>query len=230
MSNLIGIGLYTPAEASRLLAIPASKISRWLRGHHTNNHEYSALWSPEVDIGDGHIYLGFRDLMETRIADKFIRCGVSAQRVRSAILLAREIIKEDRPLSTNQFRTDGRSIFLRIVDTDDHGEERERLLNLFRSQYEFQQVIEPLLKTIEFDARGRPFLWWPNGRRGNIVVDPARAFGRPIDVVSSVPTAILAAAGRHQGIPLAAKSYDVPPASIKRAIKFEEGMERRAAA
>jgi hypothetical protein len=228
MSNLIGVGLYTPTEASRLLHVPAAKISRWLRGHRVAGRAYYALWTPEVDLGDGHTYLGFRDLMEVRVADKFISYGVSPQRVRAAILLASDILDEERPLSTNRFRTDGRDIFLHVIEREAHGgEERESLLNLFRRQYEFKQIIDPLLKTVDFDNSGAPFLWWPAGRRMNIVVDPARAFGQPIDAATSVPTAVLAAVGRQEGIRGAARAYAVPATSVRRAIEFEE--QRQAA-
>lgn len=180
-------------------------------------------------MGDGRIFLGFRDLMEVRIADKFIAEGLSAQRVRSAIRLARSMIGDERPLSTDRFRTDGREIFLRVVETDEHGQERERLLNLFRRQYEFKQIIEPLLRTIDFDDKGAPSLWWPLGRRGNIVVDPARSFGQPVDAETSVPTRVLATAGQYQGISDAARLYDVPEGSIKRAMEFEAGLLKAAA-
>src|SRR4051812_45036354 len=110
MSELIGLGLYTPAEAGRLLHVAASKISRWLRGHHIGDHRYDPLWTSQVDLDDGRIYLGFRDLMEVRIANEFINLGLSPQRVRTAIGLASEIMGEDRPLSTARFRTDGRDI------------------------------------------------------------------------------------------------------------------------
>jgi uncharacterized protein (DUF433 family) len=230
MEELIGLGLYTPAEAGRLLNIPAGKITRWLRGHRIGGHKYQPLWKPQIHLDDKGVYLGFRDLMEVRIADKFIHFGVSPQRIRTAIGLAREIVGEDRPLSTDRFRTDGREIFLRVVEMDEDGEEKERLLNLFKRQYEFKQIIDPLLKTIDFDERGVPFQWWPLGKRGNVVIDPARSFGQPIDSVTSVPTAVLAIAGRRHGIDNAAKAYSVPRASVKRAIDYEATMEHRAAA
>lgn len=230
MNELIGLGLYTPAEAGRLLHVAASKITRWLRGHQIGPHQYDPLWTPQVSLDDGHVYLGFRDLMEVRIADKFISYGISPQRVRAAIRLASEIMGEDRPLSTARFRTDGRDIFFQVVETDENGEQRERLLNLFRRQYEFRQIIEPLLKTVEFDEQGVPFLWWPLGRRANVVVDPARSFGQPIDAASSVPTAVLAAAGRREGVTAAAHAYDVSAASVRHAIRFEATMEKQATA
>lgn len=230
MENLIGVGLYTPAEAGRLLTIAPGKLARWLRGHQVGEHEYAPLWKSQIDLDNGHVYLGFRDLMEARIADKFMRCGVSSRRVRAAIQIAREIIGDERPLSTDRFRTDGRDIFLRVAETDEHGEEREGLLNLFRRQYEFKQIIEPLLKSVDFDDKGAPFQWWPAGRRTSVVVDPGRSFGQPIDVSTSVPTAVLAVAANRDGVETAALAFDVPETSVRRAVEFEAELERRLAA
>jgi hypothetical protein len=106
----------------------------------------------------------------------------------------------------------------------------ERFLNLSQNQWELRQVIEPLLKGIDFDKRGIPALWWPAGKRMNVVVDPARAFGQPIDAVTSVPTAILAAAAVQDGVPTAARIYGVPKSSVRRAVEFESSLEPRAAA
>jgi len=230
MDDLIGIGVYTLAEAGRLLRVHPSKISRWLRGHTAQGKLYEPLWAPEINLGDERVYLGFRDLMEVRVADAFIRAGVSAIRVRATIVAAREVIGRDHPLSTDRFRTDGREIFLHIIETDEDGQQRERLLNLFRRQYEFKGIIDPILKTVDFGADGNPLLWWPAGRKLNVVVDPARSFGQPIDAASSVPTAVLAAAGLQEGITGAALAYEVSEASIRRSIEFESQMVDRAAA
>lgn len=230
MSDLVGVGIYTPAEAARLVDVPAGKISRWLRGHRVGDKDYEPLWIPQVEIGDGKVYLGFRDLMEVRVADAWIEKGISAIRVRAAIEMAREIYGLERPLSTDSFKTNGRDIFMKVIERDADGIERERMLNTFRRQYVFSGIMEPLLRNIDFDAFGAPEIWWPKGRQGQIVVDPARSFGQPIDAISSVPTTVLAAAARLQGIELAAKAYEVPAASVRRAVKFEDDLERRMAA
>ena len=220
-SDLIGRGLYTPAEASRLLNIPANKISRWLRGHNVQGKHYGRLWEPEINLGDDRVFLGFRDLMEARVVQAFIRQGISAIGMRSAIRVARDVINESHPLATNRFRTDGREIFLHVIETNEEGEERERLLNLFRRQYEFRGVIEPILKSVDFGREGNPLQWWPRGRRGGIVVDPERAFGAPIDDVSSVPVHILAETGRALGVAETAAAYLVSAASVRRAMDFD---------
>lgn len=228
--GLVGIGLYTPAEAGRLTGVPALRISRWLRGYSISGRDYEPLWRSQVDLGDGQVYLGFRDLMGVRIADRFIGLGISAQRVRAAIRLASLIIGDEHPLSTNQFRIDGRTIFLRTIETDEQDEAREHLLDLFKRQYEFSQIISPLLKGIDFGERGGPALWWPMGRARKIVIDPARAFGQPIDADSSVPTAVLAGMGGSQGVEIAARAYGVSVGAVTRAMAFEAGLGRRMAA
>lgn len=230
MDDLIGIGLYTPAEASRLLAVPAARIARWLRGHSIEDRAYNALWQPEVTLGDNHIYLGFRDLMEVRVADAFIKLGISAIRVRRAVAIARDVLGQDHPLATNRFRTDGREIFLHVLETEEDGRQRERLLNIFRQQYEFKSILDPILKTVDFSEDGGPILWWPRGRNGQVVVDPARSFGQPIDATSSVPTATLAAAAKQEGIRGAARAFEVSEAAVRRSVDFEDSLVQRMAA
>ncbi len=230
MTELIGVGLYTPSEASQLLRIPDSKIRRWLHGHKANDRQYAPLWRPSIDLNDNRVYLSFRDLMEVRMVNAFIASGLSAQRVRSAIVLASNLLDRDHPLSTDRFRTDGREIFLCVIETDERGEERERLLNLFRKQYVFKQIVDPLLKTIDFDGVGAPKAWWPAGRPAKIVVDPTRSFGQPIDYETRVPTAVLAAAAKLEGVKGAATAYAVPPSSVRRAIEFHDSIETRLAA
>lgn len=224
-TRLVGAGLYTPAEAGRLLRMTPGKISRWIRGHTVNGVHYSPLWKAQVDLGDRGLFLGFRDLMETRVANAFINLGISAIRMRSAIRVAQEVIHESHPLATNRFRTDGREIFLHVIEKDEDGVERERLLNLFKKQYEFHDIVEPILKTVEFGENGAPLQWWPEGRRMGIVVDPGRSFGAPIDNATSVPTSVLADSARALGEAETMIAYDVPRSSVSRAVAFEERLE-----
>lgn len=230
MDDLIGVGLYTPAEAGRLLHVPPAKISRWLRGHQVKGKQYDPLWTPEVSLDDGQTFLGFRDLMEVRVAAAFIGHGISAQRIRAAIILAQEVLAQQHPLSTNRFRTDGRDIFLQVIETDEDGSERERLLNLFKRQYEFNGIIDPILKTVDFGKDGNPFAWWPSGRRSRVMVSPDHAFGAPIDAESHVPTAVLASLAREHGIKATATAYDVSEVSVRHALDFELSLEQRLAA
>lgn len=227
LDPLIGIGLYTPFEAGRLVDVPPARIARWLKGHE-GKRWYEPLWKPQVELGDESVYLGFRDLMEIRVADLFIRAGISPQRVRVAIRMARDEFGVDHPLSTRRFRTDGKDIFLEIMDRAEDGQVRRQLLNTFRRQFAFSEFVEPSFQGVEFDADGIPALWRPAGRRNAIVLDPNRAFGQPIDEESSVPTAVLAAAAENEGVDGAAASFQVRPRSVRQAVDFEKSLRRAA--
>lgn len=217
-SELLGIGLYTPAEAARLLRIPSAKIVRWLRGHEANGKWYDRLWQPQVDLKDERVYLGFRDLMELRTAHAFMAAGVSAMMIRRAIEEASRLIGDERPLSTTKFRTDGRSIFIEIAD--EYGD--HRLLDLFKRQFVFKQIVETSLRGVEFDGIS-PSRWWPGSKDRKVLIDPQRSFGQPIEADTGVPTATLAAAAKAEGSAAAAsKLWQVPIQAVVRAIWFED--------
>lgn len=225
--GLVGIGLYTLAEAGRLVQVAPSKISRWLRGHEANGRRYEPLWHSQVDLGDDGIFLGFRDLQEVRVVAAFIAEGLSPQRVRQAIELARDLVRDEHPLSTKQFRTDGRSIFLQVVEEDG----QTRLIDLFKRQFAFREIIERSLSNLEYDGAGSPSLWWPMGKSGSVVVDPTRSFGQPIEAETSIPTAALAAAAKVEGSQqAAARAWGVSLRSVRRAVEFEEHTALRKAA
>lgn len=225
--DLVGIGLYTPAEAGRLLRIAPAKISRWLRGHEANGKRYEPLWEPQVDLGEEGIFLGFRDLQEIRVAATFIAQGLSPQRVRQAVELARDLVGDARPLSTARFRSDGRTVFLQVVEEDG----QTKLVDLFRKQFAFRDILERSLTNLDYDEAGIPSIWWPLGRGKSVKIDPARSFGQPIEAETSVPVDALVAAVEAEGTPeAAARVWDVPVRAVKRALAYQREMDTRQAA
>lgn len=225
-TSLIGMGLYTLSEAGLLLQVAPGKIARWLRGHDANGKHYEPLWQPQIILDDG-IGLGFRDLMEVRVAASFIAQGLPPVRVRQAIALARDFVGEDHPLSTRAFRTDGRSIFMQVVK--ENGE--DALIDLFSRQYAFRDVVEQSLRHVDFDDTGRPAVWWPLGRSRSVLVDPARSFGQPIESETSIPVDALVRAVRAEGsAEEAARAWQVSPRAVRRALAFHSVMQERKAA
>jgi len=224
-TDLVGIGLYTASEAQRLLGVPTTKIKRWLHGYERNGICYEALWTPQVDLQDNRVYLSFYDLMEVRAANQFILAGVSPQTVRRAIVLARDLVDNERPLSTTRFRTDGRTIFLEIAQ----GEEDKKLLDLFKRQYAFSKIMERSLKDVEFEGIS-PKRWWVQSQNAGIVIDPSVSFGQQIEHETGIPTSVLANAVTAEGsISKAAKAWMVDKKHIQRAVNFENSFHGMAA-
>jgi len=226
--TLVGIGLYTPAEAGRLIGVRPSKIRRWLQGHEANGKHYEPLWESEIDLDDGKTYLSFRDMLEARVASSFIANGLSAKKLRKAIEIAQQVVGE-RPLATKWLKTDGRSVFLQLArDEEDEGE--PECLDLFRNQYAFSRIVNGSLKDIKFDGL-YPAAWWPQGEKAGILIDPARSFGKPIDQETSVPTEHLVSAVKSEGsAEIVAKLWDVPVRAVRRAIAFERWLSEPAIA
>ncbi|MGE0823554.1 MAG: DUF433 domain-containing protein [Candidatus Binatia bacterium] len=221
----IGKGVYSLAEAERLIKIPRQRISRWTRGY-TYRYKGETRRTPPLIAGDtkqiadkGPI-LSFLDLLEVRFLDAFLVHGVSRKAVRIAALNAQELLGRHHPFSTRIFKTDGRSIFAEIV----RGTDDKRLLNIVENQYEFDEIVAPYLyEGIEFNASNDPERWWPLGKRHIVVIDPKRGFGTPIVARSGVPTKVLAGAFKAEGsVAFVAKWYEVSEREVRDAVLFEE--------
>jgi uncharacterized protein (DUF433 family) len=217
--SLIGIGLYTPAEASRLIGVPLSTLQRWLRGYKVGEREYDPLWPLQLDLGDERTYLSFLDLVQARVAIAFINVGLSPQKVRRAIELGKKMLSTHYPFASARFRTDGNTVILQVLTPGEDG----KLIDLFKDgQYVMKNIVEPSLKGLEF-GKDLAVRWWPAGKGDRIVIDPRRQFGQPIDAQTGVPTSVLAAAVNAEGsVEKAARAYCVPTAAVRRALRFEQ--------
>lgn len=226
-NNLLGIGFYSLPEASILTGVPAPSINRWLFGYNTktaNDEVYHhPIWQRQIE-GVEEKALGFLDLLEVRFVSAFKSYGVSLQAIRAASDFAKEYFGSSHPFACQSFRTDGKSIFAELVDIKEFRDERA-LIDLVKRQYAFKEVIGPsLYKGIEYDTNGNAMAWRPNDNR-HIVLDPLRAFGRPIDRSSGVPTEVLYSAFLvEDDATLVAKLYEVELRAVKAAISFEQGL------
>ena len=220
----IGTGFYTVPEAARLLKIRPLNIRRWLGGYsYTKGGEtrkIPPLWTPQLPAHAHHIELGFRDLIELRVIKGFIDAGLSLVTIRHCLEFARECVEDDRPFSTQQFRTDGRRIYLEGLRRT--GE--EELLDLKDRQYVIKKMIDRTFRDLDISddivTRWRPFDGKPS-----IVIDPQRAFGQPIASQYGVPTIVLAQAVEAEGlVERVTRLYDVTASAVRDAVRFENSL------
>jgi uncharacterized protein (DUF433 family) len=198
------------------------RIRRWLGGYRYRDgeraHASAPLWQPEVPKFGSKVELSFRDLMELRFVQLFLEHGLSLHAIRRAIEKAVALFGIERPLSTQGFRTDGRTIFLEVAAEVDE----PALFDLKRDQYLFHHMVAPSFKDIDFDG-GLPARWWPSSERRGIVLDPTRAFGKPILAEYGIPAAALADAHNVRGsFKLVGLDFDVPEKAVREAVAFQE--------
>jgi len=219
-SNLLNAGLYTVPEAARLTKISPGKIRRWLRGYNFKSGERvrhsDAVWQGELKPIENKLALSFRDLLELRFVDAFIRAGVSWRTMRRAHQKAQDQLNTTHPFCSNRIFTDGRSILLRQGEEDSD----RVLINLANDQAEFARIVAPFQKELEFS--GADIVWWPLGRKRQVVLDPKRNFGQPSVARSWVPTRVLARSATTNGsIEVVAHWFEVAASEVRDAIEFE---------
>ncbi|TVT84569.1 helix-turn-helix domain-containing protein [Pseudomonas sp. H3(2019)] len=218
-SHLVGIGLYTPAEAALYTGIPAADIRRWLSGYTAHGALHPGLWPSELaDLGEP--ILGFQDLLEIRFVHAFRKHGVSLQAIRSASLQAKAMFDQAYPFTCKRFETDGRSIFATVLD--ELGD--DAMLDLVKRQYAFKQVITPsLYEGIDYTGSGAAQRWYPIKRSKAIVLDPSRNFGKPVLSITGIDTATVFSAYQAEGndAKRVAQLYEIPASAVDAAVNFE---------
>jgi uncharacterized protein (DUF433 family)/DNA-binding transcriptional MerR regulator len=222
-------GAYGATEGLRLLNfsrnnapvrhVSRNTVARWLRGYDFGTKGHSEpLWHPDYLNEDNLIEFSFRDLIELRFVKAFRDSGLALPTIRECYQRAAEEVHDERPFSTKKFRTDGKTIFLEITE----GIQEGKLVDLRRRQNVFRTIVEPSLKDLEFDASAVA-RWFPLGiTRKSIIIDPTRAFGRPI-AASGIPTEVLSRAVTVEGsVAKVVHLYKVSTAEVKDAVAFEK--------
>ena len=220
-----GVGVYSFADAARFIGAKPRELRRWALGYKAGggNETFSSpLWRTQL-FGTEIEGLGFKDLIELRFVHAFRNEGVSIQVIRRTLEVARERLSAPYPFTRKKFRTDGKRIFMEVIEeTGD-----ESLVDVEKQQNVIQRVIGPSLRDgVELDMQGEAARWFPLKNSKAIVFDPARKFGQPILAEYDVPTIAIADAVRAEGgnEKRVAKLYDVPLAAVRKAIEFESRM------
>lgn len=217
-----GIGIYTAPEAARMVGMGAQTLRRWLQGYDhkgqdaTLRHE-PPLWSPQYNPDDEGVLLGFRDLIEARIVNALRKKRIGLPTIRICMARAKQIVGQEHPFSTSQFKTDGKSIFLEITRDIDEPE----LIDLKHKQGVFHRVVEPSLADLDFGPDGAARWWLLHGKK-TIVADPQHAFGQPIVADHGITTVRLAQAVKAEGsIEKVARLYEIKPRLVRDAVAYE---------
>lgn len=168
-SNLIGNGMYTPAEAARYARVGTALFSRWIFGN---------------SVGDAVIIrqhqnerlVSFLDLVQT-LAIRRIRLeySIPLNTIRDAVNHAHTRYGIDFPFARkHKTLIFGKSIAIEIGDKliEISGKNKDQL---------HKTVIEPYIRDLTFDSTGlattySPFKWNNN----EIIMDPKFHFGQPV--------------------------------------------------
>lgn len=222
--STFGVGIYSFADAARFIGTESRELRRWMQGYTISRdgekHEYDPLWHSqlsEMEI-DG---IGFRDLIELRFVRTFVSVGVPLVLIRRTIEELKERLDNQYPFTSTAFKTDGRRIFMEILD--DNGD--KALVDVVKRQNVIARVIGPSLREgIELNINDEATRWYPLPRSKAVVFDPERSFGQPILADSGVPTITVAEALKAEGGDMnrVSRLFEISIAAVRKAMAFEE--------
>lgn len=221
--QFLGAGLYTVPMAARLIAAHQNKVRAWIDSYPSSGAP--PIIHRELPKVGGRTVLGFLDLIETAFIRHFRTLGYSPQTIRKVADKLRDRHHVDHPFAMGKrFRADGKNIFEEVVD--DAGE--RTLLNLMNDNFVMGTVVDQSLfdQILYVDDIARQ--WTPLPQFPSIVVDPRRAFGKPILVRSGIPTEVIYNDQAITGDTLeVAEEYGISLEDARAAVAFELELNRR---
>jgi len=222
---LLDAGIFSVADASHLIGLPAMRVRRWIDGDRRTN----AVPILDNDIGwtGDRLAFSFVNLMEMRFLAFFAKQGVHIRSIRIMAEEAKRMLAHPHPFATaTVFKTDGKKIYAETQrQTGD-----EQLYNLYDRNFELRPIVAQSLKEgVVYDPSGLIKAWYPRKEIApNVIIHPKRAFGKPVLRDSGIPTQALAAAAKLDSVATVAKWFEVPRARVLEAVKFEESLTRAA--
>lgn len=228
--KLLGIGIYTRAEAGRLLHLSPRRVTSWVRGYRyawgpkdqRRHGEQPAVIKTDIPPIDGSLAVSFLELVELIVVKQFRDKGIPLQTVRVAWNHAAKAFNTIHPFANQRVFTDGGQIFMALRED----EFAPDVLEVSSRRTPFQIIAGPVfrhsLQEIEFDKRTElARRWWPQGRDVPVVLDPTIAFGAPILFGTRVPTAILARYAETRPVEAVADAFELGSERIEAAVNFE---------
>jgi len=219
---MIGKGVYTLAEVSRLTELHPSTVRAWFK-YRSDSVGYGPIFQSDYQSVGGDYAVSFLDLIDVLIAGQFRgRHKVPMRIVRRAHELLQEELDTKHPFCHSDLYTDGKRIFLLAADKLNE----DKLSDVISHQQFFLHIKEKL-GHIDYHEITKLASRWriANG----IVVDPSISMGKPTIENTGITTYVIAnqyyANMKNSG--LVADLYEVSENDVANAIKFEQKYGRR---
>lgn len=180
--------------------------------------DHDPVWNSDYEPLEGRYALSFYDMIELKFVNAFLEAGVSWKTMRVARAKAEALFGTEHPFCTGRFATDGITIIEKASDDANEGS----MYDFLKDQKLFKEITQHFIKQLDFSDDGFIKRWWPCGKKGAVVIDPEKNFGRPTLARFGVTTDILAESYKSLGsVEEVADWYEVPENEVKAAVDFE---------
>jgi uncharacterized protein (DUF433 family) len=213
------VPMYSFAEAALVLRVPPSTLRNWTVGASYKTARGVRRFEPPMPIARGQRALTFFNLVEAYVLSSIRRDhNVSLQSVRGSVDYVRRELGVDRPLLSQDFYTDGVSLFVKrwgaFVDASKQG------------QLAMELLLKQSLKRIKRDEAGlaeRLYPWRSSVDEPRVIeLDPRRSFGRAVVIGTGISIDVLLSRF-HAGdaIPRLVKDYDLDARVVSAVVSWD---------
>lgn len=220
MHTILSSGIYTIPDAARILGLSLPKVRRWLKGSEQDNavEEGPARYGIDplgIEGTGSEKHMDFLSLIELYTIMRLREQRVSFRTIR----LARDDLTQrlcvDHPFAAQSLFVDGSKLL-----TENDNLHYELGTN---GQIAIRKVLEPFLQRVDFETSTRMAeRLHPMGREHQVIVDPRRAFGRPIVEGTAITTEALASLFKGgESIEGLSQQFDLEEKAIQDALEFE---------
>ncbi|MCX6874454.1 MAG: DUF433 domain-containing protein [Verrucomicrobia bacterium] len=210
-------GVYLVPDAARILRLPVAVLRSWVCGRMEDDCRHFPVGQFTTDGTGADRHFGFHSLIELFSIAQLRARQIPMVTVRQARAELMQRFQTAHPFALEGLMTSGKTLLKALGD--------DILLELgTRGQTAFGKVLEPFCAGLDFDqASTLANRYFPLGRQHPVVVDPRRAFGRPvIDGTNLTTEAVMALLRGGEAVDNIADSFRVAPAAILAAKAFEQ--------
>jgi uncharacterized protein (DUF433 family) len=219
---MIGKGVYTLAEVSRLTELHPSTVRTWFK-YRSDCVGHGPIFQSDYQSIGGDYAVSFLDLIDALIAGQFRgRHKLSMRIVRRAHELLQRELDTKHPFCHSDLYTDGKRIFLFAANQLNE----DRLSDVISHQQFFLHIKEKL-EHIDYSKITSLASRWRIAQ--GVVVDPLISMGKPTIENTGVTTFVIANQyfANTKNSALVADLYEVSENDVVNAVKFEQSCKRR---
>lgn len=205
---------YTLSEAAALIGVPTSTLHKWTKGR-TFPTKAGPRTSAAIIVTPAPRFLSFTNIVEAHILAGLRKEKIALENIRRAVSFVDKYFKVKHALALQRFETDGVDLFVERLDGG--------IVNASRGgQDAMRAILKTHLRRVEYE-HGRAVRLFPLHRDSAprlVVIDPCRAFGRPVLDGTSVPVDdIYARWRRGESLRQLASDYEVTESAVEEALR-----------
>jgi uncharacterized protein (DUF433 family) len=213
-TSIIGGGIYTAADASRILKVNYTKTKYWFNYYAKHKFSSATHHNYHFKIKDS-VVVNFLTLIEMVVFYTLKEKGIATKKITNAHTVMSEFLNSPHPFAMQDIYINGKSILF--------GDNDQLLTADVRLQSVLIQVLRPFISKIAFDEDRLARKFYPLGKKKSVVVNPLHQFGQPViegtNILTQTVFNLLSAGESKRSI---AKLYDLSISQINDAIQFTE--------